>query len=475
MITFQAESTLTLCVVTRDDEERSFVFSDEISRLTGGLDDMQLTREPTQADIILIFATGHSWGLDTIRSLRSIPMLFLTPILLISEESSEELAAYADDTLLWPATQTALQTKVNALATIAHNVQRLEEIPDTVTGPSRRKILFLRFLLTRAPLILKPVRDFRATVGYTYPILQTLLEVTPGKELDVLDALEDSQLLSKKLEDRVNVCPYCQHTQINFRELCPHCNSIDIQEETTIHHYQCGYVGRETEFQKGKDLICPKCSRELRHIGVDYDKPAEILWCNTCKHNFSEPRLSCFCLNDAKIFEPEDAFVKNINEYTLSQEGYMVAEEGVLPGHGLVSILKKELGFYKREVFMEYVQLERSRCRRYKYESTLARFSLKEVNTSFSEDRIPYSRKLKSQIAAVVNGTFRTSDLFTDLANGDILALFTNTSDKRARIAFTRLNESLGSLLNIQVNIQFKLFGLGAKDDQLEEYLETIR
>jgi hypothetical protein len=335
-----------------------------------------------------------------------------------------------------------------------------------------RKVMVLRYLYSRPDVVLKPSRNFQSSVGYSYPLLQLLFAVDAGTEVSFVQSLEEAQLLNTKLVDKINVCPHCQHTQINFRELCPECRSLNINEETTIHHFKCAYVGKESQFWRGTKLNCPKCSGDLKHIGVDYDKPASVLWCNDCNHNFSDPLLSCFCLVCGSSFAPEDAFIKQINECSLSQEGYRAAEEGALPGYGLINILKKELGFYKSEVFMEYLRLETSRCRRYGYHSTFGKMNLATANELVRQNVLRFSRKFRNDFASLVNETFRTTDLFTDMPNGEVLVLFTNTDVENAKTAFSRLHSNLSSLLDQDVELEYNLFDLTTESNELETVWE---
>jgi len=274
--------------------------------------------------------------------------------------------------------------------------------------------------------------------------------------------------------DRVNLCPRCDHTQINFRESCPKCGSLNIGDEPTIHHFRCAYVGRESEYQRGVKLICPKCSNELRHIGVDYDKPSEVLWCNDCDHNFAEPRLSCFCLVCAHKFSPEDADIRSIYTYSLAEAGLQAAEEGVLPGSGLLSILKKELGFYKNEVFSEYLRIEVARCLRYRFHSTLARFNLSAAHDALEDQLARKTRKFRKEFAEVLIQTYRKSDIFTDLRDGDILIIFTNTDVESSEIAFSRLSDTIHERFEVELELQYELFDLRDDDIDLDEIWEVI-
>lgn len=448
-------------------------FMNDLKRESDAFNELSFTEELDLADLILLYIKTDKWGHNKIQELRSEPKHFLAPILVLCEQDVGVSTDLIDDRIEWPALQTKFSEKITKLLDVCRKVQDLVAIPDSVGEIGLKKILVLRYLYTREGEVLRPSRNHRSSVGYTFPLAQTLFNVEPGQEFAFLESLEEAQLILPKLKDKVNVCPFCEHTQINFRELCPHCRSLNISEETTIHHFRCAYIGKESEFRQGLQLRCPKCGTELRHIGVDYDKPSEILWCTDCNHNFSEPLLSCFCLACAKTFPPENTLIKQVNEYTLAQDGFRAAEEGALPGSGLINILKKEVGFYKREVFMEMLRIEVSRCRRYKYKSTLSRFNLRSAQTGF-KDSSAISRKFKNDFATIINQTFRSTDLFTDATSGDILAILTNTDCDNTRIAFGRLENSINKIATRRIDLDYQLFDLATEEDSIQEIWEKF-
>ncbi len=464
-------------LLSERDNSKAFDFIAKVIDETPEFEDFILTGNVESADMVLLYALSNDWAIETAAGIRSQPDHFLKPVLLSHEtpDSDEKVQSLVDITLNWPASEAVFADTIRSLSAIAQKVDSLPELSESLGDIGLKKIQLLRYFYSRDPFTLRPLRNFQSSVGYSFGLVHTLSGEKEGQEVALLENLEEAQLLNTKLVDKVNVCPYCGHSQINFRELCPACRSLNIHEETTIHHFRCAYVGKESAFRQGFKFSCPKCSRELRHIGVDYDKPSDVLWCSDCNHNFPEPLLSCFCLVCAHTYSPEDVFIKQINEYSLSQEGYRAAEEGAMPGFGLINILKKELGFYKYEVFMEYLRIEVFRCRRYKYPSTLARFSFKNSNDGPADVDILHSRKLKNDFAALLKETFRTTDLLTDLQEGDILIVFTNTPYESSKIAFNRLNDSIKNLLKKEIVIHYKLLDLAQESDELNDILEKIR
>ena len=77
--------------------------------------------------------------------------------------------------------------------------------------------------------------------------------------------------------------------------MCPKCKIKKLFSEYSIHHFVCGYVGPESDFFQDKKLICTKCNRELRHIGVDYDKASIITECKN-GHVFQDLMLKPIAL-----------------------------------------------------------------------------------------------------------------------------------------------------------------------------------
>lgn len=73
-----------------------------------------------------------------------------------------------------------------------------------------------------------------------------------------------------------HVCPKCYDKGMIYQETCPKCGSVDVEEHNMIHHFRCANISPERTYVKDGKLICPKCLKELHHIGVDYDRPQHL-------------------------------------------------------------------------------------------------------------------------------------------------------------------------------------------------------
>jgi hypothetical protein len=199
----------------------------------------------------------------------------------------ETLGARADLVLSdWSA-----QSLSTAILSVMPVVTRVSELPRKPLGPDRNGLSALALAYTRdcslAPL-LRP--DDPAVVAY--PLLSGV-----SNAQDILEELADAGLLRRRFFERLHICQHCDSSRLHAREVCLKCHSSQLTEQSLIHHYECGYQAVQTSFEAGNAYICPKCRRELRHYGVDYDKPGKVMCCNACGDTMTEPEVEFLCLD----------------------------------------------------------------------------------------------------------------------------------------------------------------------------------
>ena len=415
----------------------------------------------SSSDILLVVTADAAWAASMVARIRSRPELFLKPLATICEESCRQLAALVDDELVLPAARTHIGELIDSLCGIDARIRALPLLGDELPEGRLPDLLMLRFLYTRPERRLDPKIDTGSPVGYSYPLVRTLFGKSAGEEFATVESWERSALVSGKLVDRINLCPHCGAYNINFREICPSCSSFNTPLEVTLHHYRCGFIGPEHDFMREEELVCPKCSHPLRHIGVDYDKPAQNLWCKDCGLNFAEPLLSCFCLNCDTVFTPDYAVSKPIASYELTAEGQRAAETGFLPGIGLADILKGDFGYYRIDTFREFLKVESHRCARYGTPSCLVRFRLENLSEIAASEGLERAHQLQSEIASVLREHVRNSDVLTSLDHNDILVLMTNTPVANVDVAIKRFEESCTALFARDLNLDCSVIAVG--------------
>ena len=121
--------------------------------------------------------------------------------------------------------------------------------------------------------------------------------------------------------DRVHVCPNCGDSHLLFIECCPQCRRSDISQEQMIHHFRCANISPESSYAYDGQLVCPKCKRVLRHIGVDYDRPATVCTCSSCGNTFLNSAMKVVCTNCRNEMSPEELNPVDVWEYKFTRAG----------------------------------------------------------------------------------------------------------------------------------------------------------
>ena len=179
----------------------------------------------------------------------------------------------------------------------------------------RAQLLLSKFLggeLTK----LEPV--FNPKYGYRYPIVEKITgDVRSAKEF--LKFLFEVGILKRELFDKIIRCPHCESVNIAAHYRCPYCKSLKVRKSSLIEHVPCGYIDTEEKFQKEDKLVCPKCSKDLVKLDVDYRKAGAWCTCNECDKSFDIPVFSHFCRDCHQDFTFGEALYEDVFSYSLSE------------------------------------------------------------------------------------------------------------------------------------------------------------
>jgi hypothetical protein len=127
------------------------------------------------------------------------------------------------------------------------------------------------------------------------------------------------------------VCVQCDDARLLFREVCASCRSTDVRRGDVVHHYACGHVQAEAFFRRGAQLVCPSCGQMLRHVGIDYERPASLLYCNACGHAAAEGTTEARCMGCGATPLAGDVRERAVYKYILTSEGAEAARSGMPP------------------------------------------------------------------------------------------------------------------------------------------------
>lgn len=298
-----------------------------------GKEALEYVKKKTPDLILLDLFMPEMDGYEVSKNLRANKRTSEIPIIMITVEVSQKdkikaLKMGIDDYITKPYDLEELIARMEAILRRAR-YEIKELAPKGINLEDEKRIKFLGSLIDKKITKIDPEYDMTAKSGYRYKLVADFFQIKDHTELDVLNYLAEKQALETTFFDRILVCPFCNHHDINVRETNPSDHSPNIRLAEMFHHYRCGYVGSEDEYLQGVKYVCPKCHKELRHIGVDYDKPGKIYISNTTQEKFTEPDIYCQCRNCQKFFDVDDAVRQDICSFMPTDRAREIVERGM--------------------------------------------------------------------------------------------------------------------------------------------------
>ncbi len=163
---------------------------------------------------------------------------------------------------------------------------------------------------------IKPSKEEK---GYIYKPVCELLGVEDGKV--ILEELVSQNLFHRIVSCSLPSCPQCgSYTKLENKYKCPHCESAQMRKGSVIEHYECGYIDFSENFDRNSELICPKCRKTLKLVGVDYRRIASLYRCLRCKRDFSVPNYKHHCISCKVDFDYAEALLTQIYHYQFNKE-----------------------------------------------------------------------------------------------------------------------------------------------------------
>jgi GGDEF domain-containing protein len=431
-----------------------------------------------QSNQVFIHSTRVKYIINAFQLVRQSPIaaIYLKPIILMNEGKifPDSLAAAADLTI--DIADYFENVKLVQARTQLINDQ-IALLPNytkaTDTNVALKVLRYMRVRNTK----LQPLRGIYSLEGYHYPQVDFFFNKHDGSMRKVIEFLEKQNLVAGKFIDKANFCGNCFSAFLNFREICPQCKSAQLVMQEIIHHFYCAYTGPEDDFVRGERMVCPKCKKELKHIGVDYDKPSIMYNCQDCDYSTQDPDIDTICYNCGRVSIPENLNHKDIREYSLTALAANAAIYGI--DNLFKNILKDRLKITDLEVFKDYLEIEVARIKRYKqFHSCLCLLNIENLDEIYLElgDK---SQHFFDEMAAIIKNVLRTSDIITSYNDSIFLMLLTETPAEGADIAMGRLKTNINELLEHNLNkkaaihVQVLLIdGLTEQEELMEEIIK---
>lgn len=169
---------------------------------------------------------------------------------------------------------------------------------------------------------LEPRFDYEQ--GISYPVAAEVARVPAEAVGPILDELSSLGVLVASVVNNVVVCPICGSFRFTASLRCPVCDSHNLVKGVMIEHLACGHLDVEKNFQRAGQLICPRCGKALKAIGVDYRRPGILYRCLDCDGVSSNPRKRYTC-NNGHNSDEEGLIMCAVKAYRLN-----LAKRGLL-------------------------------------------------------------------------------------------------------------------------------------------------
>ncbi|MBS7614221.1 response regulator [Candidatus Bathyarchaeota archaeon] len=257
--------------------------------------------------IILDYKLPDMTGLEILRELRR--QRYQKPIIFVTSKGNEEIA-------------------VEAMKLGVKDYIVKDNIPTKRLSESINEILLESALPKNIDIdtakeiyrVLSENSTIRVDVVGTPQVIPNV-QIPLSALFSTLDKMSEKGLLKKEPTHSIIACPACNSLVISINVKCPDCGSRLIKSGEAIEHFTCGYIGFESEFEKGNfSLLCPKCTKELKMVGVDYRKISNCYKC-VYGHLFNIPAIVVICKKCNKEFSFDQAVLEPIYEYQLSENG----------------------------------------------------------------------------------------------------------------------------------------------------------
>lgn len=415
---------------------------------------------------LLVDARDVKFALNVVTHIRgaSSNRIFLKPVFLYSELSikDEYLLEITDG-------QVNSATIMDVFALSRELMKKIAGLPDFQGYKYTQQLVLktLQLMVSRDKELI-PIIMPKSKFGYVYPLVTVNFARRDDQRMfEIVDFIEKEGLADSRFVDRVHLCPTCYSSFINFREVCPRCGSANLSVDDLIHHFPCGYVGPEREFKEGENLICPKCGKVLRHIGMDYDRPSIIYNCEDCNYTFQEPEITGLCFYCEEIHPVESLIKKDIKSFQISQVTVNCAMNGIILS--LRDILNATMKVYSNLAFQTILEYEYKRQKRYDVRSSLLylQFELQGEENMAEEDR----QRVLTEIAHVLKSVLRESDAITSIDDSSFAILLQEVSVPQAERVVERLKEGINNFLT--ANFPELKVKVRVKHLSLEEALEN--
>ena len=160
---------------------------------------------------------------------------------------------------------------------------------------------------------------FKPDVGFCYNDLESF---SLKEQVEFFEALERAGAVNPiQTLFTILKCNACSSPYFCIKYTCTFCRASNIVRGTAIEHDTCGNVDFDYKYMSfnGK-LVCEKCNRELKALGVDYSKISYFYKCQECNAMLPDIELHYGCLHCGKFSLQNEPQSLQLFKYAIKPE-----------------------------------------------------------------------------------------------------------------------------------------------------------
>lgn len=335
--------------------------------------------------------------------------------------------------------------------------------------PERFEEKVLAWLWLHPQHQVQAVRDASVAQHYRYPLLEALDD---GETLNAFawlrrmtqqECLEETELL-----DRVRLCVSCASGRLNYVDVCPECQALEISRQPSLHCFTCGQIGPQEHFLKDGLLLCPNCLSRLRHIGSDYDRPLENYRCHACQAFFVDADIEARCLDCGHSHAPDKLQVREVRNYRLAEAGRLRCRQGI--SGGVEADYFSQLNLLSQKSFLELLNWQLQLVRRYK-QPAFSLLGLRFVNLAATISELGELRghALVDGLVERLRDAVRDTDRCCRISEETLWILMPHTEAQGLEVVRSRLSHGIEQLASERLgHLRLRITGFTAPADLLE-------
>lgn len=335
-------------------------------------------------------------------------------------------------------------------------------------APERFDERVLAWLWSRPRQRIEPEKDPGSRTIYRYPLISVMASDEPVNDIIWLRLMQEQGWLTPgELVDRIRLCRSCDSARLNYVDVCPQCNALDIARQPALHCFTCGHVGPQEHFLKDDVMICPNCLTRLRHIGSDYDRPLENYRCQACQSFFVDADVEARCIDCDEHHQPDDLKVREIRPYSLTETGRLRCRQGLSEADA--GDWFGRLNLIKPEAFRGLLNWQIQQSRRYANtpHGSLMLLRFTNLRESLSDNR---ALTLVDGLIERIQEAIRETDRCTRTHEEQLWLLLPSTD----QIGMRQLQQRLSSLIQgfheqDDVNFDIRVAGFTIPSDLLSQ------